>query len=126
MHIIYISIYMEDNIFLHSLEPNLGTPWHTKSEQAQGVSSRRHVICNLHGRPIAHMYPAGGGKHKAHNYRYTNQLIKNSPIVLAALLEATFTLHSMGILPSEETIQLIKSVGGPDLSTIPKDPAVDS
>jgi hypothetical protein len=98
-----------NSIFLKGIQTP--APWHTKRCQ----STRQPVdrICDLNGTHIADMIMPDTRNYTPEQYRNNRNLVVNAPRILAALLEATYTLHEMGIEPSEELKKLIRDSGGP-------------
>ena len=106
---------MSNKFWIHTLENKLNTPWHVKTD-SENTNDRTDYVCNIHGRPIMRLEPAGGD-YTAQQYLYTRNIAQHWPELLAALVEATYTLETHGITPSESLTHLIKHCGGPDLSS---------
>lgn len=99
------------SIFIRGIQT--AAPWHTKR-----INNSKHPvdrICDLTGQPIADMIMPENKNYQPEQYRQNRTLITHAPQILAALLEATYTLHEMGIEPTDELRKLIKDSGGPDL-----------
>lgn len=99
------------SIFIRGIRS--AAPWHCK--RINSTRQPKDRICDLNGQPVADMIMPENQNYKPEQYRQNRTLITHAPQILAALLEATYTLHEMGIEPAEELRKLIKDSGGPDL-----------
>ena len=104
---------MIEDFWLSTLESRLGTPWHVKTD-SPNTNDRRDYVCNVQGRPILELSPAGGD-YTVEQYTNVRNIASTWPELLAALIEATLSLEEAGIKPTATLVELIKHCGGPDL-----------
>lgn len=101
------------SIFVNGLRTNPG-PWHIKT--VGSANNPEYQLCDFHGKPFAYILPPHPDNSTVEQFQHNRNALKNLPLTMAALLEATYTLHNLGYPPSQGLIDLIRDSGGPDLT----------